>query len=396
VKFEPSSRYERIDRRTLGETTAVAWLSREPEDTCWDSFLQETPLGQFQQSTVWARAKRPEGWNPVRMLVTVEDDIVAGFQILWQSSWRGRLGYVSKGPVVLPGHHGLAEYATALLQTLSRKERLRALVVQPPDLFDQTSVKLTNSGFMLEVVTKVIDATWIIDLSDGFEAIEQRMSKQTRRKVKQAEHRGVSIREGGREDLRTFFELMLSTCKRQGAVPNPADERTLYALWDAARPAGCIRLTLAECEGRPLAGLICILFGGTASLWKKGWTSSDGERHPNELLIYESLRWANSCGYRLADVCAFDFGMALTMLRGEPLSPEQEVSRHTFHVRFGGSPQLLPEATVYFPNPLIRAAYRMILRKRLQQAKTKRELVRGVCRHGDCTSMPGSAQQETG
>src|ERR1019366_2785129 len=153
----------------------------------------------------------------------VEDEIVAGFQILWQSSWRGRTGYVSKGPVVLPGYSGLAEYATALLQKLSREERLRALVVQPPDLCVQMSEALACNGFMQEMSAKVNDATWILDLGDGFDAVEQRMSAVKRRVARQAVKLGVSIREGDRRDLGPFFELMLSTCRRQGVEPNPRD-----------------------------------------------------------------------------------------------------------------------------------------------------------------------------
>src|ERR1019366_266993 len=181
----------------------------------------------------------------------VEDEIVAGFQILWQSSWRGRMGYVSKGPVVLPGYSGLAEYATALLQKLARKERLRALVVQPPDSCIQTSETLAFSGFMPDLFAKVNHATWILELDDGFDAVEQRMSAVKRRVARQAVKLGVSIREGDRRDLGTFFELMLSTCRRLGVEPNPRDMSSLLALWDAGEPGGCILLFFAEYEAKP-------------------------------------------------------------------------------------------------------------------------------------------------
>lgn len=370
MKFEPSCNYKRIDQTAVGGLAAVVWISRDPEDTCWDNFLQQTPLGQFQQSTIWARGKRPEGWKPLRVLVTVEDEIVAGFQILWRSSWRGRLAYVSKGPVVLPGHCGLAEYATALLQKVAREEGFRALVVQPPDLCLQTSDSLASKGFMLDVLASVNDATWIIDLRDGFEAVSQRMHKETRQKAKQAINRGVAIREGGREDLETFFDLMLSTCRRQKVAPNPADVQQLLALWDAAQPGGCLRLFFAEYDGRPLTGVLCIAFGKTVTGWKRGWASVEGHRHPNDLGVYEALKWATLRGYEYFDFCAVDRQIAIAMLRpSTQLSPEQKHSRHLFHIRFGGSPRFLPEARVYFPNPLIRLAYRAFFHKKLRRAE---------------------------
>jgi hypothetical protein len=375
VILDPSSGYERIDERKLSEGTVVAWSSGELADLSWDNFLKDTAHGQFQQSTLWARAKHAEGWNPLRLLVTLKGEILAGFQILWQSSWRGRMGYISKGPIVLPGHCGLPEYVTGLIRRVAREKRLRGLVVQPPDSCIEISECLRNSGFLPEALLNVNNATWIIDLMRDFRVVEQEISKQTRKKVKQALNRGVTIREGGRGDLGTFFELMLSTCKRQRTAPVPSDLQLLEALWDAGQP-GFIRLTFAECERRPLAGLITILFGRTVSLWKRGWSSLEAERHPNELLIYEALRWSNSNGYHLADFCALDIGIALNMLRGKPLTSDQERSRHTFHIRFGGSPRLLPEAEIYLPNPIVRGAYRLILRNKLQRAEEKREIAR--------------------
>ncbi len=389
MKFEPSCSYAKIDQSTLGDGTAVAWLSREPQDASWDKFLQATPLGQFQQSTIWARAKHPGGWKPVRVLVTVGDEIVAGFQILWRSSWRGRMGYVSKGPVVLSGHNGLTKYVTTLLQRVAREERLGALVVQPADLCLQTSERLARSGFMQDVLARVNDATWMVDLRDGFEAVEQRMSKETRKKVKQAVSRGLRIREGGRQDLETFFELMLSTCRRQAVDPNPPDVRPLLALWDAAHPAGCIRLFFSEYEGKPLTGQICIAFGKTVTLWKKGWTCTESQRNPNDLSIYEVLKWASRDGYQSCDFSAFDKQMAIAMLSGEPLSLEQQRSRHMFHVRFGGDPRLLPEARVYFPNPLIRSAYGVFFYKKIRQAEEESKLGRGLVNNWDGLRLAG-------
>ena len=173
VKFEPSCSYEKIHQRTLGAGTAAAWVSREFEDTCWDNFLQETPLGQFQQSTIWARAKEPGGWTPVRAVLTLDDEIVGGFQILRRSHWWGGIGYVNKGPVVPVQSPAMADYASELLRSLSRTERLRALVVQPPDSCEQMPPSLAAGGFALDVSGGVNTASWIVDLRDGFEAVER-------------------------------------------------------------------------------------------------------------------------------------------------------------------------------------------------------------------------------
>ena len=369
MKFKPVCKYERLSQNVLGGQTVTDWISTDSVDAFWDQFLELTSLGQFQQSAFWARVKAADGWAPIRILSTVGDDIISGFQILQRSHWLGRIGYVSKGPVVIPGFPGTAEYTLELLLRLTRREGIRALVIQPPDRCEQIPPLLVDRGLPPDVLAEVNGATWIIDLSEGADAVERRMCSQTRRKIKLAIKRNIKIREGERDDLGVFFELMLATCRRQGVQPIPAKLENMLALWDAAGPARRIRITLAECEGEPLAGLICILFGETINFWKKGWASSEGQRNPNELLMHEGLRWASVNGFKTADFCAFDSQIASTILKGGALTPEQEGSRHTFHMRLGGAPRILPRTSIYVPNPLCRVAYNVAFQRQIRCAR---------------------------
>ncbi|MGC8490552.1 MAG: lipid II:glycine glycyltransferase FemX [Syntrophobacteraceae bacterium] len=349
----------------------MAWVSREFEDACWDRFLQGSPLGQYQQSTIWARAKKRAGWRPVRVVLTIDNEIVGGFQILQHLWLWGGIGYVSKGPVVPSRHAEIADYVTELLWKVSRSERLWVLVVQPPDGCEQMEKRIAQGGFASGSSVEVNDATWIFDLRGGLEALELQMAKQTRRKVRQAEGRGVNIREGGRQELHLFFDLMLSTCRRQRVDPNPPQVHHLLALWDAARPLGCVRLTFAEHNGKPLSGLLCISFGKTLTLWKRGWNGMERGLHPNELITFEALKRAVREGYEFCDYSSFDKEMAAAMKNGEPFSPEQIRSRHCFITRFGGMPRILPQGHLLFANPFVRSAA-MVLRRVSRMRRTGR------------------------
>jgi hypothetical protein len=362
--------YQKLAELTQDGERATAWISREADDPAWDRFVEGTPLGQFQQSTVWSRAKAVEGWKPVRVLMLAEDAVVAGFQIMARPAWRGRgrIGYVSKGPVVLPGRSWAASYTTSVLQQVVRQERLTALIVQPPDLCSQMPQALQACGFLPDCLMKVNDATWVIDLERDFAAIEASMGRTTRNLVRRAAKTGITIRQGGRENLARFFELMLDTCRRQEASPNPSELSHLEALWDAASPSDNIQLFLAEYEGRILAGLLVIRFGATATLWKVGAAPPDKELKPNDSLYYQAIRWAHESGCRHCDFAAFDRRMALSILAEEPLSDEHLHSRFLFLTRFGGEPRLLPGALIYFPGWLVRAVYRFRFRRRLREA----------------------------
>ncbi len=385
---------EDIAQRTTAKGTIIARRSKAAEDPCWDDFLQNTNVGQFQQSTVWARGKEPGGWKPIRLVMTLHDEIVGGFQILHRSKWWGGIGYLSKGPVIAAECPEAADFATDVIRDVCRSERLRVLVIQPPDLCQQMPSRLERRGFELDVLAKVNLATWVIDLRGGFSVVEQGMESEARRNVRQAVKRGVTMREGGQQDLKSFYELMLSTCRRQKVAPHPANVEELFSLWSAAEKAGYLRLYFADYERRPLTGLIDIGFGKTLTSWKKGWTSTESQRNPNDLSTYEALKWATQNGYHWYDFAAFDRRMAFAILRGEPLSDAQRRSRYMFFKRFGGGPRLLPESRVYFSNQIGRLAYRAVFRKKLQRAEKDCKIAR-VLSERELGSSPNSNNAKT-
>jgi len=339
-------------------------MSEEAEDASWDEFLQQIPTGQFQQSSIWAQAKTSENWSCVRVLIGSEERLMGGFQLLWRSALLGGIGYVSKGPVLerldnQADTYLLEQYATALLKKVARRKKLHAVIVQPPDHCEEMNDLLREAGSMPELHTRVNDATWIVDLSDGFDAVERGMSSSFRRNISRASRTNLRVWEGERSDLASFFELMLSSCRRQNVRPNPGNLRHLEALWDAAHPRGAIRLYFVESDGEPITGHLDVLFGQTLTFWKKGWNGTAKRLAPNDVCVYEGLRWASEAGYSRCDFASFDRDMAVSLINGEALTEQQAHSRYLIFIRIGGRPMLLPRAQVLLPNPLLRAGYRL-------------------------------------
>ena len=78
----------------------VSTCQEDVQAAAWDEFLGSSPRGQFQQSTGWAQVKAREGWSAVREYLDPTAPRSGGFQLLWKKSRLGRVGYVSKGPVL--------------------------------------------------------------------------------------------------------------------------------------------------------------------------------------------------------------------------------------------------------------------------------------------------------
>lgn len=359
ISSTPATQSSPIGARQLTDELVTASLSCDHSDPAWDAFLQSSPLGQFQQSAMWAQAKQGEGWQPIRVVFTAADQMRGGFQILWRQSRLGRIGYVSKGPIVDPETPECASYVIDVLRTIVSRYRIRALILHPPDNSRVLPELLGRRPFEVNGLMKVNEATVFIDVRHGIAEAERRMSRSARNNVRQAVRKGVRVREGDERDIPTFFELMAATCERQGTRPNPPNVEALRGLWRAFSASGHARLTFAECEGQVVSGLLSLPFGRVVNLWKKGWSSAHGDRHPNELLTYEALEWAAANGYETCDFAALEKDIAIALLNGDRITSAQTQTRHFFNLRFGGEAKLLPEARVLVDNAVLRLAYTM-------------------------------------
>jgi lipid II:glycine glycyltransferase (peptidoglycan interpeptide bridge formation enzyme) len=359
---ECTYKYQLVESNKTKDGLLSFWYSPGNSDATWDEFLMKTPMGQFQQSSMWAQVKEVEGWESLRLVAAIEDRIVGGFQILWRNTQFGRIGYASKGPVAAPETQSLVERLVGLMCNQARKNNILALICQPPDDSQITSDVLAQHRFIQSNPMGVIETTLLVDVSQGPDAIEHGMSKKdTIRKVRIAEKSAVTIREATEKDIGLFFNLMSATCSRQGVKPNPPTETVLRQLWLTFAKHKCLRVTFAEYNQELLAGFLNILFGKKVNLWKKGWNFKYSDCYPNDLLYYETLHWACSNNYNNCDVIALDRSIADVLQNGKPLSKDQKKSPNIFHLRFGGIPKILPSARIWIANPFLRIGYEKIL-----------------------------------
>lgn len=351
-----------LERHGANQTHLVASLSREPSDPCWDEFVASHPLGHYQQSSSWAMAKKLQGWERIRVLLSRDNFVVSGFQILTKPSRFGRVGYLSKGPVCEDNNDAVLAATLRLLTACVAKFKIRALICQPPDVSLALTEMLTKRGFRPFLPYLVNEATLIADLQGGINSLESRMNATARNVVRQAKRKGITIREGNRGDLGTFFQLMLHTCARQGVLPNPPSIRELTHYWDVLHQTGLARLSFAEFAGVPIAGAFCIPFGHRCTFRKKGWNGLHRDKYPNDAVVYEAMAWAQHQGLKWFDFGDVDRTLAEAILDGKELTEDQRRSPHLFHLRFGGRPMRLPRATIYLANPVFRCAYELAIR----------------------------------
>jgi lipid II:glycine glycyltransferase (peptidoglycan interpeptide bridge formation enzyme) len=341
----------------------TAWKSNLPDDPNWDGFLDSTPYGQFHQTSKWAQVRILDGWKPLIIIITHDDTIVGGFQILVRTkSHLGKIGLVLKGPVVSSNDASVVNFVIKILKKVARSNHINALIVQPPDRDKIVPKLLKKTGFSDNHLQYMIkDNTVLVDLRDDEAAIFSRVSPSNRKNIRKAVKNGLGMIEADKKDLTTFFSFMRTSCQRQKVSPSPSDVKFLEKLWDVFSRNGNIKLFFSGLDGEFISAQLLIPFGDTAYLWKGGWSGNHSKLHPNDFLNWETLKWAKANGYSYADIGAIDKTTAALIRRGEALKSEHTQTYSYFKLSFGGEVMQLTEGFIYICNPLIRGAYNLLM-----------------------------------
>jgi peptidoglycan pentaglycine glycine transferase (the first glycine) len=338
-------------------------LSSTATDPQWDGFLSVTAGGHHLQSSHWGRVKAALGWRAVRVLAVSEGRIRGGAQVLLRRlPVVGSIGYVPLGPVLESGDPTLRDAVLNGLHEVGRSNRVLLLVVQPPAAQEAVVADLVARGFRGAgaLVEPHPTATVLVDLGQDEPALLAAMKKATRYNVRLAERKGVSVREGGHEDVPTFYRLLTMTSRRQG-FPVPSIDYFRRML-EVMAPDGHARIFVAEFEGEPLSAALAIAFGDRVSYKRGAWSARHRHVHPNELLQWTVMRWAKRAGYRYYDMEGIDPGAARAVPDG--------VS--AFKLGFGGEVVFLPGPYERIRNPALRVAYHVLGRHLLDSPPARR------------------------
>ncbi len=162
----------------------------------------------------------------------------------------------------------------------------------------------------------------LIDLTPDDDAILANMHKTTRYNIRYSARKGVVVHEAAVEDLDTFCQLIEFTAKRTGF---PVRSREYYRQeWNALAPHGYLKLILALYEGKVLTARMPAVFGDKAATFHSGSFNTHKKLKSNELLMWESLKWAKVQGCTTYDVWGIPDEIGAHLHLEQPLPEEQK------------------------------------------------------------------------
>ena len=166
-----------------------------------------------------------------------------------------------------------------------------------------------------ELLTKDLYVTFRADLTEGEEALLKRMDRKRRQMMNYVAKGGFEHRVAGIEELPLFYDLFCQSMRHHGTPVYP--RLFLHEILD--RHPADTNLFFVYHEGRPVAGVLNLLWHDVVMPYYAGADRNHRPRGVDDYLYLSIMRWGREHGYR-----TFDFGRS-----------KRGTGAHAFKARWG-------------------------------------------------------------
>lgn len=265
----------------------------------FEDFVINNKKGHFMQSLKWVDIK--EEWkNEVVISVDENGKIVGGLNILIRKvPYINRsIMYSPRGPVCDIHNEEILKDLVEGAKVLAKKHRAFILRIDPDikntdkefkDLAKKLGFKIKDN---IKKFSDGIQPRYVfrLDVKDkNEEELLKSFHEKTRYNIRLSMRKGVTIKDGTKEDLKDFHKIMQETGNRDhfGIRPLSYFEK----MYDVLAPNN-MKVFMAYYDGKPIAGTIPIIYGN--KVWYLYGASSNQYRNvmPNYLLQWEMIKLA--------------------------------------------------------------------------------------------------------
>ena len=282
-------------------------ILEEKDYQAYTDFLCKNERCNFQQSLEWAKVK--QSWK--NEIVLAEDDdgnIIGSVSILIRKiPIFGYLMYSSRGPVCDIHDKNVLEQLTEGAKAIAKKYNAFVFSIEPDIKSDDKEFRdlITKLGYKIKDDAKnfreEIQPRYVfrLDLRNKTEdEILKNFHQKTRYNIKVATKKGVTIKEGTKEDLKDFHDIMVTTGQRDGFIIRSLSY--FEKMYDELAP-NHMKVLMAYYDNKPIAGIIPIMYGNKT--WYLYGASSNEHRNlmPNYLLQWTMIKEAIKNGSDMYD-----------------------------------------------------------------------------------------------
>ena len=304
-------------------------LETKLDEEEYKKFLENNERCNFQQSLEWSKVKT--SWKKEVILAEDSNKKIIGSLMVWirKIPIFGNIMYSARGPVCDVHNKEVLAQITEGAKKLAEKYNAIVISIEPDVKSDDKtfrnlmvelgySIKDDAKNFREEIQPRYV---FRLDTKNKTEdEVFKNFHSKTRYNIRLATKKGVTVKEGTREDLKDFHKIMVTTGIRDGFITRPLEY--FERMYDCLGPEH-MKILMAYYEGKPISGVIPIMYGNKT--WYLYGASSNDHRNlmPNYLLQWEMIKIALS---RKSDI--YD-------LRGVPGIADNSNGLYRFKKGFG-------------------------------------------------------------
>ena len=265
-----------------------------PFEAAWDRFVREAPGGTFFHQLGWRwLVERVFGHRAHYLLARRGTQITGALPLFEMKSLLFGHSLVSI-PFAIGGGVAAHDAETAAGLLRRGRELAERLGVDYLELRSETPIAS-------DLLTKDLYATFRADLTEGEDAWLQRMDRKRRQMMNYVakDTTGFSWRVAGLEELPLFYRMFSESMRHHGTPVYPR----LFLEQILDRFPGQTNLFFVHHQGRPVAGVLNLLFRDVIMPFYAGADRSVRPRGVDDYMYLSILRWGRENGFR-----TFDFG----------------------------------------------------------------------------------------
>ncbi|MCY4145705.1 MAG: peptidoglycan bridge formation glycyltransferase FemA/FemB family protein [Chloroflexi bacterium] len=343
----------------------------------WNDLLRELPGAHVLQTWDWGAFKQATGgWQPTRLAFQHGRQIVALASLATRRVGPLTVMMVSKGPALDYRDVDLAEAALAKLEKRARRLGNVWLKIDP-DVIAATGLPgeegerrdalggqfmemLSARGWRFSASQVQFRNTLTIDLQRPLDDILMSFSGNTRRKVRAAAKKGVTVRAATLDDLPLLYQLYQVTGARDQFLIRPF--AYYQRAWRDFMRAGLAHALIAEFANRAIAHVILFRFGRVCWYFYGASANEERARMPNYALQWAALQWAKAQGCATYDM----WGAPDVFAKSDPLWGVYQFKRG-----FRGNLVRHIGAWDFAPQPWLYRAYETVMPRLLERMKNQ-------------------------
>lgn len=273
-------------------------LTNESDINEFNKFLANNERCNFQQSLEWSKVKT--SWKTEVILAEDKNKNIIGSLTVWirKIPIFGHIMYAPRGPICDVHNKEVLEQLTEGAKELAKKYKAIVLRIEPDIKSDDIEFKnnMIELGYKIKDDAKnfreEIQPRYVfrLDVKGKTEdEVFKNFHQKTRYNVRLATKKGVTVKDGTREDLKDFHKIMITTGKRDGFIIRPLEY--FEKMYDELGQEH-MKILMAYYEGKPISGVIPIIYGNKT--WYLYGASSNEHRNlmPNYLLQWEMIKLA--------------------------------------------------------------------------------------------------------